>query len=81
MVMAADTIARNLWKFDNSALDDAHVFNEVMLFIVKPELDPRHLALDDQDRTEIKKTREKVEAVSKAVNALVEVQKKVLSKK
>lgn len=80
-VMAADTIARNLWKFDNSALDDAHVFNEVMLFIVKPELDPRHLALDDQDRAEIKKTREKVEAVSKAVNALVEVQKKVLSKK
>ena len=81
IVSALDMIERNLWKFDNSALDDAHVFNEIILAVVDPELDPKHLRLDDQDRSEIKRTREKVETVSKAVNALVEIQKKILSKK
>lgn len=78
MTMASDVIERSLWKFDSSALDDAHVFNEIILAVVDPRLDPKHLSLDAQDREIIDNVNDKLGTVSKSVTTMVSLLKKTV---
>lgn len=75
MIMASDVIERSLWKFDSSALDDAHIFNEIILSVADPELDPKHLVLDAADRSLITEVANKNDTISKAVSTMAKLQK------
>lgn len=78
LVLACDVIERGMWKFDSSALDSDHVFNEVILAVVDPALDPKHLSLDETDRKLISDVAEKNRAVSQGVATIAKLQKSVV---
>lgn len=75
LVLINDIIERNMWKFDSSALDNDHIFNEVILAVVDPTLDPKHLSLDETDRKLIGDIAEKNKAISTGVAAIAKLQK------
>lgn len=78
MALACDVIERNLWKFDSSALDDAHIFNEVIMAVADPTYDPKRLTLDEADRQLLGEMRERLGVVSKATGAIIDMQKKAV---
>ena len=78
LLLAADVIERSLWKFDSSALDDAHIFNEIILAVADPMLDPKHLSLDEADRQLLAGISDKTGTISKAVSTMAGLQKKTI---
>lgn len=78
LLLATDVIERSLWKFDSSALDDAHIFNEIILAVADPMLDPKHLSLDEADRQLLAGISDKTGTISKAVSTMAGLQKKTI---
>lgn len=78
LLLAADVIERSMWKFDSSALDDAHIFNEIILAVADPMLDPKHLSLDEADRQLLAGISDKTGTISKAVSTMAGLQKKTI---
>lgn len=77
LVMAEDIIERTIWKFDSSALDNDHIFNEIILSIADPKMDPKHLSLDEEDRAMIAEVAEKNKTIAQGVGAMSKVLKRV----
>lgn len=78
MILAADVIERSLWKFDSSALDDSHIFNEVIMAVADPTYDPKRLTLDEADRNLLNSINDKTGLISTATGTLASMQKKVI---
>lgn len=75
VIMAQEAIERSMWKFDSSALDDSHIFNEVILTVADPMLDPRRLALDPADRAILTGIDDKNKKISQAVSTIAKLTK------
>lgn len=75
LILASDIIERNMWKFDSSALDNDHIFNEIILAVADPSLDPKHLSLDEKDRTVIAEVADKNKTISQGVATIAKLQK------
>lgn len=80
LLLASDVIERSLWKFDSPALDKSHVFNEIILSVADPTLDPKHLRLDETDREMLSALVEKNTVISTATKKLAETQKELVGK-
>lgn len=80
LLLASDIIERNMWKFDSSAFDNNHVFNEIILAVADPTLDTKHLRLDGEDRQLISDVAEKNSALVGGVKKLAASQKEILTK-
>ena len=81
IMLASNTIERAMWKFDSSAFDGHHLFNETMLSVLVPEFNPRHLELDETSRDMLSNIQKKEESIYKAVKVLVDLQKKAIAAK
>lgn len=73
LVRASHVIEKNLWKFDLSALDSNHVFNEIMLQIVDKDISS---ALTDK----IDYVKDKTDNIAQAINVLIEIEKKKMGR-
>lgn len=80
LIMASDVIERSIWKFDSSAFDKAHVFNEIILAVAEPKLDSRHLQLDETDRKLLADIEEKNSVIAAATKKIADTQKELAGK-
>lgn len=78
LIMACDTIERMMWKYDSSVFNPDHVFNEIMTAVADPAYDPKHLSLDEHDRSLINEANEKTIKITKAISTIAEMEKKNL---
>lgn len=82
LIYIADTIERHIWKFDSDALDDGHVFNEIILMCFDRRLNPAFNAEDKSAEIsdDVAYIKNKIDTLARATGTLINIQKKSMGK-
>ena len=80
MIRARDIIERNFWKFDNASFNQNDIYNEIMIQIIDQQTDLNMIRSIKALNEQMEIVNSKNDKELKALNVLVELMKKVISK-
>lgn len=80
LVYMRSTVERNMWKFDNSSIDQNRLFDEIGILMSSPKYDLASRAIDDDVIAVIDDARNAAYAAKDATLKLVDVEKRRLER-